>query len=102
MGPNLVFMDDNALYYQASCRMSTKRFNKLGVWPPQSLDLNPIEQVWDILGDKVQEKKPRNLTNWGKKARGRVDVWIYRYTEPDSMSRRIAAVIAVKGGHTKY
>ena len=51
----------------------TKHFNRLGVWPPQSLDLNPIEQVWDILGNKVQEKKPRNLQELGEKARGRVE-----------------------------
>ena len=31
------------------------------MWPPQSPDLKPFEQGWDILGDKLKEKKPKNL-----------------------------------------
>ena len=63
MGPNFVFMGDNAPRHWAKAVanwMSAKHFNRLGMWHPQSPpDLKPIEQVWDILGDKVQEKKSR-------------------------------------------
>ena len=31
------------------------------VWPPQSPNLKPTEEVWDILGGEVQENKPKSL-----------------------------------------
>ena len=53
------FMDDNAPCHRAKTVanwMSAKNLKRMEVWPLQS---NPIEHVWDILGDKVQEKKPK-------------------------------------------
>ena len=41
--------------------MTAVTLRGMEVWPPQSPDLKPIEQVWDILGDKLKEKKPKNL-----------------------------------------
>ena len=32
-------------------------------WPVQSADLNPIELVWDELGQKVRAKQPTNVTH---------------------------------------
>ena len=29
-------------------------------WPPQSADLNPIENLWKTLGEKVMERNPTN------------------------------------------
>ena len=73
-------------------------------WPPQSPDLNPIEHVWDILGTKLDGKKPKSLKELEKKLK---EEWVK--ISPievqkllQSMPRRVAAVIAAKGGHTKY
>jgi hypothetical protein len=27
-------------------------------WPAMSLDLNPIEHIWDMLGHRIQARKP--------------------------------------------
>ena len=107
MGSTIEFMDDNAPCHRAETVanwMSAKIFNRMEVWPPQSPDLNPIEHVWDILGDKVQEKKPKNLKELEKMLQ---EEWkkisvLDIQNLINSMPRRVAAVIAVKGGHTKY
>ena len=57
----------------ASCHMSkntTKWLDKKlpsgwsytgrGEWPPNSPDLNPIENLWAILKDRVTERQPKN------------------------------------------
>ena len=107
MGSTFQFMDDNAPCHRTKTVanwMSAKNLNRMEVWPPQSPDLNPIEHVWDILGDKVQEKKPKNLKELEKilqeewKKISVLDI----QTLINSMPRRVAAVIAVKDGHTKY
>ena len=73
------------------------------MWPRQSPDLKPVEQVWDILGDKLKEKKPKNLQEFEKMLQEKwkkicvLDI----QNLINSMPRRVAAVIAIKGGHTK-
>ena len=35
-------------------------------WPPQSPDMNPIENVWKIIGEKAQGRSPQNFDDlWG-------------------------------------
>jgi transposase len=33
------------------------------IWPPQSPDLNPIEQVWDFVKSRLEESNKYNLNN---------------------------------------
>lgn len=67
MGSDYVFMDDNAPCHRARAVrqwMSSNNLKQMEVWPPQSPDLNPIEHVWDLLGDKLDAYKPKNLESW--------------------------------------
>ncbi len=75
------------------------------VWPPQSLDLNPIEHLWN---------HKRKLGEYEDPPRGIQELWERVQKEWDnigaeecrklieSMPRRVEAVVKAKGGHTKH
>lgn len=73
-------------------------------WPPQSPDLNPIEQLWDHLDRLLRKDPPSSARNaWLKLSK----LWseiepITLETYVHSMRRRCLAVIEANGGHTKY
>ena len=81
--------------------MSAKNMKRMEVWPPQSPDLNPIEQVWDLLGTKLDSYKSKNLVELELEKWRKIPS-TYIQTLISSMPQRVAAVIAAKGGHTKY
>jgi hypothetical protein len=73
-------------------------------WPAQSPDLNPIENLWSILDQKCQSRKPKNaatLFDVLAEEWARLDVKILQNLV-DSMPRRLEAVIAAKGLPTHY
>ena len=103
----LIVMEDNAPVHKKVCipvRM------KLGMtvleWPPNSPDLNPIENIWsymkDIIGkdygvvSSVAEMKRIVRSMWENFKDEQWDKLI------ESLPERMAAVIAVKGGSTRY
>jgi hypothetical protein len=63
-GVDLIFMQDNARPHTA--RVVTDYYHENNVqmldWPPQSPDLNPIEQIWAIMKEKLYSQKsfPKN------------------------------------------
>ena len=73
-------------------------------WPPQSPDLNPIEQLWDHLDRQLRLKSSSNADQtfatlqklWSEIPLNVLEVYV------NSMHNRCMAVIKVKGGHTKY
>uniref|UniRef100_A0A8C6V0G7 Peptidase M20 domain containing 1, tandem duplicate 2 n=1 Tax=Neogobius melanostomus TaxID=47308 RepID=A0A8C6V0G7_9GOBI len=73
-------------------------------WPSQSPDLNPIENLWKDLKTAVHKRSPSNLTElelfckeeWAKMSVSRCANLV------ESYPKRFAAVIAAKGGSTKY
>ena len=75
-------------------------------WPAKSLDLNPIEHVWDLLDQRVRARTipPRNV--W-ELAGALVEEWA-NISEQElanlvlSMRRRCTAVLNAAGGHTRY
>ncbi len=105
---NYIFQEDNAPIHTAHIAKDWKKDNNIASlpWPAQSPDLNPIENLWDVLERRVRKHKPlpRNQDNlwqilqeeWLK-----LDIDICNNLV-DSMPRRIAAVIANKGNPTKY
>ena len=77
---------------------------KMMDWPPQSPDLNPIEQIWAELENKLDRSivhSKESLWLELQKAWDKISVEVLR-KYIDTMPERCAAVIAAKGGHTKY
>ena len=73
-------------------------------WPAQSLNLNPLENLWDHLKTIVQEKNPTNNADLRTAIN---DAWqpflIEKLTKLiNSMPRRCDAIIRGKGQPTKY
>jgi len=74
------------------------------VWPPQSPDLNPIEQFFDYIKSKLNRMdRSSEKAIWNSLQNAWNDVTVadlrkYINTMPD----RCKAVIKAKGGHTKY
>ncbi|KAL9706439.1 hypothetical protein quinque_009957 [Culex quinquefasciatus] len=72
--------------------------------PPQSPDLNPIENLWDHLDRKVREHKIRNKEHLKRILKQEWDQIPPEVTQKlaFSMPKRLQSVVAAKGGHTKY
>ena len=102
-----IFMQDGAPCHQSKVATDFLKKNKISLleWPGNSPDLNPIENLWTIMKDKVADKQPSSAQNLKQAIK---DVWVTDITQEyceflvSSMPRRIQAVIDSKGGHTKY
>ena len=73
-------------------------------WPAQSPDMNPIENLWDELGRRLDGHMPQNKGQLWEVVK---DEWYKISTEVtkklvESMPRRLQAVIDARGGHTHY
>ena len=102
-----VFMQDGAPCHRPKVVSEFLRQQRIKVldWPGNSPDLNPIENLWDILKDKVADKQPTSAKHLQEVIK---ESWVkdltreYCSTLVASMPRRLQAVIEAKGGHTKY
>ena len=99
-------MQDNAPCHKAKVVMSNLSEQDFEImdWPPQSPDLNAIENLWKTLGVKVMERNPINTEDlWVKLQEEWSKISIKECQELiGSCSRRCAAVIKTKGSFTKY
>ncbi|GBN55213.1 hypothetical protein AVEN_246140-1 [Araneus ventricosus] len=107
---NGIFQQDNALFHKAQIVLEwfekhTDEFY-LMFWPPSSLDLNPMEHIWDVMERQLRAQTPPcpNISTFRDRC---LDIW-YKLSPVmyqklvASMPRRVAAVFNAKGGATRY
>jgi transposase len=101
-------MDDNARPHRSravSAYLQSKAVTSVP-WQAMSPDLNPIEHIWDMLGRRIQARKPpvqnmRQLEaelHWEWQQLSQQD--IRRLT--GGMRRNVEDVIQSRGGYTRY
>ena len=73
-------------------------------WPPQSPDMNPIENLWKTLGQNVMARNPAKVEDlWIKLQEEWAKITVAQCQDLlKSCGRRYAAVIENKGRSTKY
>jgi len=105
--PQSVFVQDNAPCHKSRSTLTYldhKHVCMLADWPPQSPDINIIENIWSILKAKVQKRSPKSENElWAaiEQEYYSIDdsVIIDLYA---SIPRRLQAVLEAKGEQTKY
>lgn len=103
-----VFMQNNDPKHKAKITMNWLRNRGITCmdWPAQSPDINPIENLWNILKKKiiVRNQTPQNLEQlwvavneeWSKISPEILENLVA------SMPKRMQLIIKAKGGHIKY
>ncbi|GFW00524.1 transposable element Tc3 transposase [Trichonephila clavipes] len=108
VGDKFVFMDDNATCHRTlavqDC-LDSEGIQRL-VWQARSLDLNPIENVWDALWRQVAGRN-YHPTNKNTLIRALTEEWEklpqqLLYNVVHSMVRRVECCITLHGGHIPY
>ena len=104
---DFIFQDDSAPCHRSKKVKKWHQENQVRqlVWPGNSPDLNPIENLWAILKQKVRNKEPKNKQQLINAINDSWEKEIPQETCQNlvlSMKRRIELVIAAKGGHIKY
>lgn len=102
-----IFQQDGAPAHTAKIVQKWFKDNKVDVldWPGNSPDLNPIENMWELLKRKLAKKSPKNLRDvryW------LIHIWCKEISTElcqklaNSMPKRIRDVLQRKGQQTKY
>ena len=107
-GIYLVLMQDGAPGHSAGETKQELESRGITVifWPPYSPDLNPIESVWHIMKNYLQDNYPE-VMGYDQLRVAVTDAWNkvgqFEFEELiNSMSERCQAVIDAEGRFTKY
>ena len=73
-------------------------------WPGNSPDLNPIENAWNYMKNRIQQRQPSSIQTLKEDL---MELWVHMDKEyclklADSMPNRLLNVIQAKGHMTKY
>jgi transposase len=104
----VIFMQDNAPIHTSKASKEWLEMNKIKIldWPPQSPDLNPIENIWDLIDRRIRKrvKRPTNLEELWELIKRE-----WNSITPEeirscylSMVKRIKDLKNSKGSYTKY
>ncbi|UYV64413.1 hypothetical protein LAZ67_3000617, partial [Cordylochernes scorpioides] len=101
--PNALYQQDNARPHTARISQQALQDVQMLPWPPYSPDLSPIEHVWDIIGRRLhalpQPRSEDELWQMVEREWRAIPQDAIR-TLIDSLPRRVAACIAVRGLRT--
>lgn len=108
VGPEFLFMDDNARPHRARLvdeYLESEDIHRMD-WPAKSPDLNPIEHAWDALGRAIAIRQPPPRTIPELKT-ALVEEWeglpqALLNSLINSMHTRCACCLSVRGDHTPY
>ena len=101
-----IFQQDNAPCHKAKTTMDYFNVNSIVLmdWPPQSPDLNPIENVWGYVKQELKKYSPKNI----QELKGNISKILSEIPSAffekliKSMHGRCLAVIKAKGCHINY
>ncbi|UYV83577.1 hypothetical protein LAZ67_23001514 [Cordylochernes scorpioides] len=103
--PNALYQQDNARPHTARISQQALQDVQMLPWPPYSPDLSPIEHVWNIIGRRLhalpQPRSEDELWQMVEREWRAIPQDAIR-TLIDSLPRRVAACIAVRGSPTCY
>ena len=106
LGRGALFQHDNDPKHSARLTSAFLKKKKVKVieWPSMSPDINPIEHLWGVLKRRVEQRQPSSRSQLKEVIS---EEWHLITAETcsnlvTSMPRRLDAVLASKGGHTKY
>jgi transposase len=109
LGHKMTFMQDNAPCHKAKRVTEFLAHNNVSVldWPPQSPDLNPIENLWAIVKRLRTKKFPKFPTTREELIDQVMETWDEITPEllntlADSATSRLALCLKMDGKNTKY